>query len=647
MQQSTIQAQNKQARHGPSETSEMNERDTQVLQKLVNPKQQFSPPYQKRIAWLVAAINQPWLLITMPILLGGTWLILHPEVITDNIEKPYALLAGPALIGSILLGWLIISCFKTIALWCRLSWQSFGQWRRKDGSAFWLVIAIFLFVSVLESGSYFNELLGTASLSGILGYAVALVIDLVAVECMRARLGAVRMRDYTGQRLYLFGVIACAGLSAFANTYTALKHYHAPIGTLLPDWMMLIAPWSGMAFPLLIIFLSFTADYTADQTSTKLDPENYKTQENKRLQLLAIQRDMLRERVQIEQEIDLLNQRAQQGKGRYYFSFARLFSLKSPSALEQFNALYEAQLASIVQQQQSLQESSTQTQQHHEQMLRALSQDLEEDRHVFARSLEDMQVHLSEQREQEYQQMLPRFQQEMTIAITSLQNHVGDQVKTLVDTRLSRTFAARERDRQALSATFLAVPYDGEKVSAGVAEGSSRTNGEQGEGPILLQSQPKKSRSWVARTLNDPASQVIFANYPLVKQWLTTGIKNLTVEEIVENTGHSRRMVQNRVKDETIKKAKSPNKYRIESVFEWLKFAPLPKHPAIMHKSSYDEGKEMDNITDMNLESVTYNTSYSPLTTGPRTEEIPQVSSFFLMAEGASLQGSDREFQQV
>jgi hypothetical protein len=66
-----------------------------------------------------------------------------------------------------------------------------------------------------------------------------------------------------------------------------------------------------------------------------------------------------------------------------------------------------------------------------------------------------------------------------------------------------------------------------------------------------------------------------------------------------------------------------------------------------MHKSSYDEGKEMDNITDMNLESVTYNTSYSPLTTGPRTEEIPQVSSFFLMAEGAPLQGSDREFQQV
>jgi hypothetical protein len=287
---------------------------------------------------LLYAINTPWLLISVPLVLGAIWIANNTWIITNNLDKPYALLAGPAFIGSILAGWLVITFFKTIASWCRQAWQAFLRWKQSDGSTFWMVIAIFLIVSVTESGNYFNGLLGSNDLFGTLGYASAFVIDLVAVECMRARLGAARMRDKVGKQLYLFGVIACAGLSAFANTYTALEHFAEPTNTLLPLLMIKAAPWTGMAFPLLIIFLSFTADYTADQTSSKLDPENYEKQEKTRIRLLEIQRDMLKQRVKIEQEIDRLSGQFKIGKQeRMFFLISWLFP-KQPANAQQIAA---------------------------------------------------------------------------------------------------------------------------------------------------------------------------------------------------------------------------------------------------------------------------------------------------------------------
>src|SRR5205823_11879040 len=109
-------------------------------------------------------INSPWILLLAPLAAVLIWLANNPQLIIDNMNQPYALLAGPALVGSVLAGWFILTFFKGIAAFCRKTGQAFLGWRKTDGSTFWMVISIFLLVSVAESGSYFNGLLGSNDL---------------------------------------------------------------------------------------------------------------------------------------------------------------------------------------------------------------------------------------------------------------------------------------------------------------------------------------------------------------------------------------------------------------------------------------------------------------------------------------------------
>jgi hypothetical protein len=309
-------------------------------------------PTRGHLGDFLHAVNRPYLLITLPVLLGGVWLISHPELITDNLNKPYALLAGPVLVGSLLTGWLIFKFFRTIETWCIMAWKAFFRAQKEDSSAqfFWTVIVVFMVVSVFASGSFFTNL--EHDVIPGLGYVTALFIDLVAVQAMRARLNAVRMRDKRGEGLYLFGVFVCSGASAFANVYTSLADFNQHITGVLPPWMLNIAPWFGLVFPALILLLSITADYTLDQTSTKLDPENYRRQEEKRIKLIEIQRDMLRRRVTIEQEIDHLSGQLKAGKQeRVFFLIHWFFPRKQPDtqqivaeAVKQLRAIYDPQL---------------------------------------------------------------------------------------------------------------------------------------------------------------------------------------------------------------------------------------------------------------------------------------------------------------
>jgi hypothetical protein len=338
------------------ETFEAPERDqTQPDQ----PKQQL--PMQTKpgyIGDLLYAINRPYLLITLPILLGGVWLITHTELIVDNLDKPYALLTGPVAVLSILAGWLILKFFKTIEAACKQAYQAFLRARKEDGSGqfFWFTILVFMSVSVLESGQFFDTIIH--HIVPGLGYATAFVIDLIAVNSMRARLEAVRMRDNRGAWLYLFGVFVCAGMSAFANVYTGLSSFnHQPTGQ-LPGLMNTIAPWFAMLFPLLILLMSVTADYTVDRTSTKLDAQKYREQEEKRLAILEVRREIQERILQVEEDLARI---AQARKTALSPTHDREFFLKHwlfprsqldmqqvlAEAVQQLQAVYDPQLKRI------------------------------------------------------------------------------------------------------------------------------------------------------------------------------------------------------------------------------------------------------------------------------------------------------------
>src|SRR5436190_22116440 len=112
-------------------------------------------PVAKRLHWF---INSPWVLLMVPLLVGGFWLVLNPWVILNNLDKPYALLAGPSLVGSCIVGWLFIKFFRAIERGIKSAWAAFLKARQEDGSAqfIWIVILVFLAVSVAASGSFFT-----------------------------------------------------------------------------------------------------------------------------------------------------------------------------------------------------------------------------------------------------------------------------------------------------------------------------------------------------------------------------------------------------------------------------------------------------------------------------------------------------------
>lgn len=78
-------------------------------------------------------------------------------------------------------------------------------------------------------------------------------------------------------------------------------------------------------------------------------------------------------------------------------------------------------------------------------------------------------------------------------------------------------------------------------------------------------------------SLQDPDMITVLNCFPKIEAWLSTGRRTVTIEEIVEATGQSKRKVVNRVNDGTLKRApRNPKLILISSVSEWLKNAPPP-----------------------------------------------------------------------
>ncbi|TMC14072.1 MAG: hypothetical protein E6J34_24050 [Chloroflexi bacterium] len=274
-------------------------------------------------------INSPWLLLAVPLLIGGFWLVLNPWVITNNINKPYALLAGPALAVSFLGVWLVIKFFGAITALGKAIMRA----RKENGAAlfFWITITVFMAVSVIESGEFFNTIIHSSV--PLLGYATALVIDLVTVTIMNARLEAVRMHNKARGWFYLFLVAFCASVSAYANLYSGLNNFaHTPAGS-LPSWMNSVAPWLSCLFPALIILMSIAADDTLDRTSTRLDANKYRDQEEKRLAVLRVRRDMERDRLAIERDLAQIavDRKGPKHQDREWFWFTLLRPVKPAS----------------------------------------------------------------------------------------------------------------------------------------------------------------------------------------------------------------------------------------------------------------------------------------------------------------------------
>jgi len=169
---------------------------------------------------------------------------------------------------------------------------------------FWAVLLVFMAVSVTESGAFFNTAITHDVADGVLGYAVAATFDLLSLVFMLARLNASRIADRRGEWLSLFGVILCAGVSAFANTASAVQTYDASQFSHIPAWMSTVAPYLGMAFPLMIIVVSIISDHVGDLNPQRADSiEKYRAKEMKKVQLLKVRLEIERELAAVRRDM--------------------------------------------------------------------------------------------------------------------------------------------------------------------------------------------------------------------------------------------------------------------------------------------------------------------------------------------------------
>lgn len=253
--------------------------------------QQKLRPKKNLIVYIKSFVNSPYVFASIPLLAGSFYVALHPELITLAMNHPYAAASILALPVAFFLFKLIMNFFSVIEHWIKLQ---FEKAKEKNTSYFFeLVIIVFMFVSVCEAGPFFNDIQHDV-LGGFLGYVTVLAFDLIAVVCISARKKELA-KGGNKSFIYLFGVIICAVVSMVANLYSALLNFQAPTAHTFPDLLKVSAPYVGIMFPIMIVFLAFSSDADVEID----DVDAYRKHEMKRVDFLMVRRDIL-EKVTVE-----------------------------------------------------------------------------------------------------------------------------------------------------------------------------------------------------------------------------------------------------------------------------------------------------------------------------------------------------------
>src|SRR5579859_3297666 len=547
---------------GTAEAEQTQESAQPQVSTPAQPVKSTEPGESNRLTWLMS----PWLLISVPLAGGGMWLANNTWVITNNINQPYALLAAPVALGTGLLAWLVFKFFTTITAWCRQIWASTLKAWKEDGSGwfFWATIYVLMIVSVLESGPFYEGIIPSSV--PFLGYAVALVFDLVAVNGMRAQLEAMRMKDRKVW-LYLLAIVVCSVSSIFANLYQALDH-----ASRLPTWMHDTAPWLAFLFPSLIIVMSMVADHVLDKTSTRLNAEKFREREGKRLAILQVQFDIESQRVALERDLEQLR-RGQRGPKREFILIRWLFPSKQSANVqavtEEIKKVYAPQIEALTKQNQQLQEQLAQFIAQAQQAYAFLGQQMtaqiasldaqkDEDNRMFLDQLAGMQTRNEELLGRRLVTMKGEIHEQIAGTIRGREQRihkVNSMPKKADASTQIRREAQLQFDAESASKQTENLPViDGEASSQFDAElqsnerdASSRMSMEHplystpNTGDGIGETRPVNYASKRAPEAHSEDYISVVNRFPKIDEvWLQKGLKNVSVEEIMEVTNLSR-----------------------------------------------------------------------------------------------------------
>ncbi len=257
-------------------------------------------PQQKKTMNLRGWASSPYVLILAPVLIAGFYLVLHPEYIGWALNNPYSVACVLAIPVCVFLVKLVFNFFSVIEQWIRLQFERIRTAKR--GQFLEFVIAVFMFVSVCEAGPFFNKVQGNI-LGGALGYITVFAFDLVAVVCMKSRAKMLRKGHDKQAHIYQMGVWICALVSIYANADSAIVNLS--LASLDKNPLAFLSPLAGVAFPVMIIFLSNATDTDEDID----DPALFKMEQQKRVEFARAKREIATALFEEKVQFSLLHQR--------------------------------------------------------------------------------------------------------------------------------------------------------------------------------------------------------------------------------------------------------------------------------------------------------------------------------------------------
>jgi len=516
------------------------------------------PAKQKKRISVRGFVNSPYLLALVPLIVGGFYLVSHPDLIQTGINNPYATAFVLAVPAAVFIIKLIINFFSVIEQWIRLQFEKARQ--SKQGHFFEVVTAVFMFVSVCEAGPFFNDIQHNV-LGGALGYITVLAFDLIAVVCIDSRRKELA-KGGSKSGVYLSGVFLCAAVSMVANLYSALENFQAPAAQNFPDFLKEIAPYVGIMFPVMIVFLAFSRD-----TEIEIDDaEAYRKQQQKRVDFLAVRREILEKITSELERIDLLKQREFFLKSIFFTKKkvthvievvttkvvelvqSEIKTLKAE--IEQKNHTITAQAQTITLQVQTVQTLARE--------MKQLATTCEKQCNQALDQLVQL-AHFREELQGSFDQTIAQIRQEIA------QQNSGHQ-HTLTTRYDQDIVLVKQQLNSRIESAFAAINQQiNERIESGLAE-------------VKLLIPPAYTASYSADHA-DPMDDIrkVAIDYPIVLSWQSTGVKTLSIEEIIKGTNLSPQRVRKAEKDGAFSGTKRPGYYRIGSVIEWLKSVPSPK----------------------------------------------------------------------
>jgi hypothetical protein len=236
-------------------------------------------------------------------------------------------------------------------------WQSiFSQ-----GGLFYVGMALFMLASVVEAGPVLNKIAMHGTLWGYGGHMLVFAFDMISAVSLRARLNARRVYDTRGMKLQMWGICLPAVVSVLANLAGALQGFNQNDFNHLFIFAWLL-PLIGAVFPSMIIVLSLAADHLIDTTAVnvKIDPEEFRTQERKRVQILKVRLETEEELLKEESKIAAIRSERDQAQARPSREWFFMRWLR-PETIAPM-ALIKAEIDKAVQEARQSQEQQAQTQ---------------------------------------------------------------------------------------------------------------------------------------------------------------------------------------------------------------------------------------------------------------------------------------------